>query len=478
MENKAPFQSSGSTYDTPLSEYAGPHSPPRPQEVLQWFEGSDRILLPLTRLDTMMRNFVVPILFIFPPPSTSTPFDLHKLHSSFLSLVEEDYPFLTGRFFTDPETGFVNIMQKTGPHQNRPTDIGFEINPQYVMTTVKAIQMRSWDLMPTARGNSELIRVKGSLLKDGGLCIGIDISHMLFDAEAIFTFMTVWGQHYSGVKKEQRLKLNHDRHLLNGSGESSTMQHPELRVGVNPKPHFPSKIPPVDANHRFHFSPSMMDKIKKVATLGGFKREEAMNASYVSTLDAITALFIVLISRARGHDDDVKCSTFVNARRRLEPPMPPNYTGNAVFKALSNFTNSELQPQTKDNAKVSPETLGMVARRVRGSILQCNDAYLRDGLNFLAEQKDDAVAQIGTHVPFGPDIMFTSWLHIGMYNAEFDGVHPWLASCPQVPGCDGVVLITEAEEGGDGIDVTVALECSALEKLIALFDEMSAELAQ
>ncbi|OWY98263.1 hypothetical protein PHMEG_00031005 [Phytophthora megakarya] len=423
---------------------------------------TDEVLLPLSPMDAVMHSFGFIIMYIFPP--ASTPYDLDKLQSSFESLVEQDYPHLVGELYVDPKTGVVNVKQTTESRRKGAAGIRFETNSRNSMTTAHAIQERSWDLMPTTRGKMELICVKGTLLHDGGLVIGVDASHTLFDGEAMFTFMKVWGQHYSGVQKEDRIVVNHDRHLLAGTG-SSTMPHPEFRVETAATEESEGEAktsdqgPPPTVHHLFHFTPEMMKKIKDIATDG--------ETSYVSTKDAITALFTVLISRARGHGQDVRITTGVNARQRLDPPLPLNYVGNVIFNALSTYTNSELQPHGDD--EVSPATLGKLARRVRKSILQRDNTYLRDAVNFLTEQSNISAVQVGTNYVFGPDLMFTSHVHMGMYDAEFDGSRPWYASVPRIPCFDGFVMITEAQKGGDGVDVGVFLECNAMEKLKALF---------
>ncbi|POM63601.1 Hypothetical protein PHPALM_20974 [Phytophthora palmivora] len=63
--------------------------------------------------------------------------------------------------------------------------------------------------------------------------------------------------------------------------------------------------------------------------------------------------------------------------RCLDPPLPLNYVGKVILNALSTYTNSELQPSEEEDV-VSPRILGQLARRVRKSILQRDDTYLRD----------------------------------------------------------------------------------------------------
>ncbi|CAH0514392.1 unnamed protein product [Peronospora belbahrii] len=74
--------------------------------------------------------------------------------------------------------------------------------------------------------------------------------------------------------------------------------------------------------------------------------------SYVSTIDAITALFTVLISRARGHGEDVRVMNAMNARRRLG--LPANYAGNVVCSAMATYNASELQSGDEIMTAVSP----------------------------------------------------------------------------------------------------------------------------
>ncbi|GMF15226.1 unnamed protein product [Phytophthora fragariaefolia] len=432
----------------------------------------DDVLLPLSPMDAVMHSFGFVILYIF-PPSTSA-YNLDQLHASFVSVVDEDYPIFVGELHVEPRTGVVNVKHTAESRRQGAAGIRFETNSANAMTTQEAMQKLSWDLMPATRGKTQLICVKGTLLSDGGLAIGVDASHTLVDGESMFTFMTLWGQHNSGVEKEHRLVVCHDRGLLGGTGAQSTMQHPEFHVvdagsGGQEEGNVEAARPPPTAHRLFHFTPQMMKKIKEVATRGGVASDEM---PYVSTIDAITALFTVLISRARGHGRDVRITTGVNARRRFKPPLPENYVGNVIFNAVSTYTNRELQPEEEGGGVLSPASLGRLARQVRASILERSTDYLRDAINFLSEQSNMSAVQVGTNFFFGPDLMFTSWVHMGMYNAEFNGTRPWYACVPKLPCYDGFVMITEAQKGGDGIDVGVFLECTAMEKLEKLFEDV------
>ncbi|KAI9918761.1 hypothetical protein PsorP6_012191 [Peronosclerospora sorghi] len=445
------------------------NSPARPQSSSTMDLNTDTILRPFSRMDTLMSNHTLLLLYIFPP--ASAPYNPDKLQSSLRALVEHDYPILMGELDVDPNTGVINVKQSKAQQElGGAKHIRFETNPCNAMTTEEAMQKRSMELMPTPRSKTEVICFKGTLLADGGLAIGVNTSHAVFDGEAIFTFMRVWGQHYSGVKKEDRLVVNHDRHLLRGEGVPPKLAHPEYQIAHIETPTDLSSLP-ATTDHFFHFTRAMMKNIKDMAT--GDSMNEGRKPSYVSTVDSITALFTVLISLARGHGQDVRVSTAVNGRKRLEPQLPAHYAGNVVFNTMSTYSTSDLYDDSDKAVPVPASTIGTLARRVRGSILKYDPSYLRDALNFLDEQSNMSDVHFGCNFLYGPDLMFTSWLHLGMYDASFDGTHPCYACIPTIPYCDGVVVLTEAPQPADGIDVGVLLECSAMDRLKELFSQVS-----
>ncbi|ETI46203.1 hypothetical protein F443_09386 [Phytophthora nicotianae P1569] len=464
----------------------------------------DNVLIPLSPMDAVMNTYRVVLLYIYPPPSPdAVAFDLDKLHRSFVTLIDEDYPVLVGELNVDGE--IVSVKQTPLARQQGGNGIRFETNPTSPQTTEDAIASLSWEFLPKPRAQGEIIAVKGSILADGGMAIGVDCSHVLFDGEAMLTFMRVWGQHYSGLPKEDRLVINHDRYLLSGTGEAHRFPHPEFQVApaeplvrrkdgsLAPKT---VTTPPKTDQHVFHLTTSSMAKLKKLAEHApeteksrqsrrkrerilakllsifrskGKKVAQAQAAprpSYVSTLDTITALFTILISQARGHGKPVRVSTAVNGRNRLKPPLPANYSGNAVFHAISTYSSGELQGESN---VVSASTLSHVARGVRSSIMERDNTFMRDAIAFISNQKDPAAINDNVNFFFGPDIAFTCWAKMGLYDAEFDGVKPWYAKIPRVQCMDGFVLITEALKGGDGLDVLVCLESTTMVKLKELY---------
>ncbi|KAF1777347.1 Chloramphenicol acetyltransferase-like domain [Phytophthora cactorum] len=372
-------------------------------------------------------------------------FDLKKLQRSFVTLVNEDYPILVGELHVDGKA--ISVKQTPQARQQGGSGIRFETSLVSAQTTNDAIDLLSWEFMPKPRAQGEILAVKGSILTDGGMAIGVDCSHVLFDGEAMLTFMR--------VSKDSDDTTKNDQHVFHLSPSNMAMlkklaanvpETGKTRRSQRKRERFPAKLLSI-----------FRSRNKKVA-----QAQAAPRPSYVSSLDAVTALFTVLISQARGHGKTVRVSTAVNGRNRLEPPLPANYSGNAVFHAVSSYTNEELQ--VKSNA-VAGLTLSRVARGVRASILDRDNAFMRDTIAFISNQSDPAAINDNVNFFFGPDVAFTCWAKMGLYDAEFDGVKPWYAKIPRVQCMDGFVLITEALKGDDGLDVLVCLESTTMEIL-------------
>lgn len=433
------------------------------------------VVLPLSPIDAAMGAFRFMTIHVYPPPSSdsSAPFDLERLHTSFQELIEQEYRIFLGELHVHPTTGVVSIRQsletaKSGAARAIPFEqVQLGSSKDDVCTTTSdALENLSTDFVP-ARAKTQPITVRATLLSDGGLVLGVNISHSLLDGEGMFTFMKVWGEFYRSVPEAERTVVNHDRTLLASKGLSTGVQspHPEYHVRASRtastaavSASVPLTTLPATSHHIFHLSPEQMKRIKALAS---GEPDLENNVEFVSTIDAISALFVLLITQARGHGQDVRFGTAVNARKRFSPPLPANYAGNAVFNAVTTYTADEL-------ASVSAEAVGRIARRVRQSITRFDDAFLRDAIEFVAASDNIADVFVSANFFFGPDIVLTSWANCGMYDADF-GVHPLAVSAPKDLVRDGFLFIVEPTPGTDGLDVIVQQEAKTMERLLDLW---------
>uniref|UniRef100_K3W5R9 Condensation domain-containing protein n=1 Tax=Globisporangium ultimum (strain ATCC 200006 / CBS 805.95 / DAOM BR144) TaxID=431595 RepID=K3W5R9_GLOUD len=419
----------------------------------------DATLIPLSPVDAAMESYGFTVLYVFPPASPDAKtFDLEKLHGAFQRLVEEEYRILLGEKHIDPVTGVVSIKQTPEAiAKGASTAIPFEKVTAHGTSTDDVMQLLATSFL-LSREQTQLLTIKATALCDGGLAIGIDISHCLLDGEGMFTFVKSWGEFYRGITKEERTVICHDRSLLASRGTGTLLPHPEFKVKQSmPAESTAPPAFPATTQHVFHVTPERMKRIKAIASAG-------LADGYVSTTDALTALFVVLITQARGHGQDARLTTFVNARKRFAPPLPANYAGNTVFNAFSEYTAGEL-------STLNENAIRTIAKRVRGSILRSTDEYLRDAIEFISSQSNMMDVSIGTKFLFGPDLMFTSWTNFGMYDAKFETT-PWFVGTPEIPGFEGMVLIVEGIRGAGGLDLLVYLETNAMERLVKLWEQV------
>lgn len=425
----------------------------------------------LSPMDATMSPYWFTVLYIFPRPAdTALAFDLEKLHTSFCALIDQDFPLFMGRMQID-KSGVVSVLPRESGTAR--SNIEFTKDQSATLTTEQVVEQRPMALLPS-RGvpvitfdrklvcSAPIMAVKCTLLSDGGLVIGIDTSHAMWDAQGMATFMNAWSEHYRGVVP--RTVICHDRQLVAASGVGAKMEHPEYRVLEHDPNAAPLEFPPIPCTQTvFRLSRESLAKLKALASSGC---SASSTAPFVSTLDAVSALFTILITQARATAQaEIRVTTSVNARKRLQPPLPKTYEGNAVFFGMSSHaTASDLL------APVSPQTLSSVAQRIRASINRCDHTQLRDAIEFVAQQRDWASVQSNTNFFFGPDVTFTSWCDLDIYDADF-GAKPWYVGPGRQPLVDGVVIFMDGIQGADAVDSMVGLEAQTMKRMEQLWEE-------
>lgn len=434
----------------------------------------ETVVLALSPLDAIMGHLGLTIIYVFPPPPPSAaPYDLERVHAALLSTIQEDYPIFVGQLFQDPVIGSFRIMASATCAKD---PVRFFVDREGALTTEQAITQAPISFLPPRERETELLTVKATALADGGLVLGLNSNHALLDGEGTFTFVKVWGMHYHGVRKQDRPVICHDRHLVAPRGTGFKLPHPEFIQPQAVQPETPADVaaktaqaatpPPALAfpkttQRSFHFTPSQLKTLKARVVAEGMPEGD-----YVSTIDVVTALFTVWISQARGHQQAVKITTGVNGRTRFNPPLPSNFAGNCIFNALSTYTAEEMA-----QVPVTPAMLNSIARRIRQSILMRDERFMRDAIEFIAQDGAKWVnMRAGVEFFFGNDLMFTSWANMGMYDADFGGGRPWYTGPPRLPVCDGMVVVMEAMRGGEGLDVLPLLDCEVMDKLVHLYE--------
>ena len=185
-------------------------------------------------------------------------------------------------------------------------------------------------------------------------------------------------------------------------------------------------------------------------------KEEAKAANGQHSAARITGFNVVTAHVWRckelsGPNDPTRSSTIlyaVDIRPRLNPPLPKSYAGNAVLTAYATAKCKELEDGS------FPSLVEMVsegAARMTGE-------YARSAIDW---------GEIYNGFPHG-EFLVSSWWRLGF--AEMD--YPWgkpRYSCPVVYHRKDIILLFPPIEGGDGVNVLVALPHREMEKFQNLF---------
>ncbi|GMF15231.1 unnamed protein product [Phytophthora fragariaefolia] len=189
------------------------------------------VLVPLSPMDAVLLSYGFAVIYVFPPPlDASKTFDAPKLQRSFQDLVNEDYKIFIGELQVDAVTGRVSVLQTPEARMRGASGIRFEQQPGNSLTADEVVRSLEWSFMPSKLERKETVAIRCTPQADGGVSVGITLNHTLMDGEGLFTFMRAWGQRYSGVSKDHRLVINHDRHLLSGTGRGSQLPHPAVQI--------------------------------------------------------------------------------------------------------------------------------------------------------------------------------------------------------------------------------------------------------
>ncbi|KAL6049802.1 hypothetical protein QOT17_020193 [Balamuthia mandrillaris] len=305
--------------------------------------------------------------------------------------------------------------------------------------------------------DSPLLAVQVTEFADGAVAVGFGIPHILVDGHSYFQFLRDWSANAARMladpsAKLPALKVCHDRSLLYATGEGPKLFHPEYDVQQKSTSSAPIdfstfQMPPTSVKV-FHFSNSDLAKLKAEAS------KTCVDGEFVSTNDAVSALFLQVITKARAFEDaaPVSLGYAVDGRIRLDN-IPDEYFGNATFFGCIDTTAGEL----------AASSLGDCAKLVRHTTNSMTKEYLLDALEWVESQQDASLVIPSFTSFFGNDFTVTNWVKFGIYDINFGQSAPFYAGIPPVQA-DGFVVLSDAPDG-DGIVGTLTMRKDHMDKI-------------
>jgi shikimate O-hydroxycinnamoyltransferase len=145
-------------------------------------------------------------------------------------------------------------------------------------------------------------------------------------------------------------------------------------------------------------------------------------------------------ARELANDQETTFFFAVNGRSRLQPPLPPGYFGNVIFRAAATALAGDL----------ISKPISYAASCIHNTVVRMDDDYLRSALDYLELQQphqDLSSLAHGTHVSC-PNLGITSWFTLPIYDADFGWGRPIFMGRTGIPSEGKAYMIPSATNDG------------------------------
>ncbi|KAK7388120.1 hypothetical protein VNO78_22926 [Psophocarpus tetragonolobus] len=296
-----------------------------------------------------------------------------------------------------------------------------------------------------------LVLLQLTQFKCGGVSISITISHAVADGPSALHFMCEWARLARGEPLET--VPFHDRKVLR-AGEPplvpltkcqvhSEFDHPPLLLGQSSNTEERKKKTTLAV---LKLSKTQVETLKKTANESW---DRPRSGHGYTRYESVTGHVWRSACKARGHREDQPTGfgICVDSRRRMEPPLPKGYFGNATLDVVASSLAGDLVSKP----------LGYASSRIREAIERVTDEYVRSGIEYMKHQEDLSRFQdlyaIGTDKgPFhgNPNLGVVSWLTLPIYGVDFG----WGKEVYMCPGSHDFVFDGDSllipDPNGDG----------------------------
>ncbi|KAF8726346.1 hypothetical protein HU200_019808 [Digitaria exilis] len=307
--------------------------------------------------------------------------------------------------------------------------------------------------VPRVEPSSIMLAVQVTFLKCGAVAFGTALHHAAADAISAFHFFHAWSslcrRGLTGDDDDIDAVVElpcHDRSLLRARSPPSVS--PDAFAVFCPKLTLTQKISGPVASKVFTVSDGHVAALKRAC--GGGVR--------VSTFAALSAHVWRCVCAARGlpANATTRLTLPASVRRRMRPPVPGGYFGNAVIWVGTSGAVGD----------VTSEGLGDTAGRIRSAVRRMDDEVVQSAIDYFelaaAEvKKEDAGRPIPGDLP-ETELRIISWLGMPVYDADYGWGRPELMVRAESERSGFVYLMNDG--GGGGVQVVVCVEAAILEQ--------------
>ncbi|KAJ9689047.1 hypothetical protein PVL29_014609 [Vitis rotundifolia] len=291
-----------------------------------------------------------------------------------------------------------------------------------------------------------LLLVQVTKFSCGGISLGLGTSRIMTDGLSAFLFIQEWAKIARGEQPNCPPFLDRSILLAPENLTAPVFDHP----AYSPQPLLIGNQDHMEERKResatltLKLSKDQVEKLKDKAN----KDRSAFNKNRPYTrYEAVAGHIWRTACKARQHESQqpTTLSIIVDARNRMEPPLPPRYFGSSIFRVTAESTSGELVSKP----------LGYASGKARQAIEKATHEYLQSALVYVKCQED--VTQFRNFHTVGyakgdfygnPNLKITSWAGLPIYGADF-GWGQEIYMGPGVIRNDGKVFVLPSR-GQDG----------------------------
>ncbi|KAK6126623.1 hypothetical protein DH2020_039633 [Rehmannia glutinosa] len=315
-----------------------------------------------------------------------------------------------------------------------------------------------------------MLSVQLTKFQCGGITLSYTISHAVVDGQSALHFISEWAR----LARHEPLAAPPflDRKLLRAGDPPSPQQPRFHHAQFDPPPLLIGQS--TNENERKKETTIAMLKMSKiqVETLrnqANAARPPNDTARPHTRYEAVAGHIWKCACRARkhAHSQPTAMGICVDIRKRVQPPLPEKFFGNAIVDVIACSRSGELMRNP----------LGYAAGRIREAIDSVTSEYVNSAIDFLKNLEDfsrlqDIHALRSNQGPFygNPNLGVISWIALPLYGLDFGwGKEVFMA--PGTHDCDGDSLILPGYDGDGSLVVALCLQAECMEDFKKFFYE-------
>ncbi|PRQ34230.1 putative shikimate O-hydroxycinnamoyltransferase [Rosa chinensis] len=412
----------------------------------------------ISNLDMVKTNTHTPLVYFYKPKNIAGAgednnfFDMHVLKDALSKALVPFYPF-AGRLRQkkdEGENGRIEIdcnaegaLFAVADSSSCISDFGdFAPTPEFGRGLIPIVDYSA------GISSFPLLLVQITYLKCGGVALGLRVDPRVSDGLSTFHFINTWSDMACGL--EVAIRPSMDRTILLARDPPRPLPDHIHHIAYPPRnKHERTSATTVT---KFRFTREQLNVLKAMSTM------TIADGDDMNTLPVKFTSFEVFAghvwrcackARELANDQETILYLFVNGRSRLQPPLPPGYFGNVVFRATATALAGDL----------ISKPIWYAARCIHNALVRMDDDYLRSAIDYLElQQRHQELSSLahGTHYRC-PNLEINSWCKLPIYDADFGWGRPISVGRSEIPSVGKGYMVPSATDDGS-LSLSISLQ--------------------